>query len=103
MRDPRPNQDSRSGARARRCMLLAGDDDGSADAVALWSQQAYVKAANAGANDDLGSKIAISGDTVVVGALNEDGAQTTITNGAAASADNSASSAGGAYVFRFGS
>jgi hypothetical protein len=64
-----------------------------------WSQQAYLKAANAGANDHFGNSVAINGDTVVVGANGEDSNQTTITNGSSASADNSASGAGAAYVF----
>jgi hypothetical protein len=64
-----------------------------------WSQQAYLKAANAEAGDIFGSSVAINGDTIVVGAFNEDSNQTTITNGSSASADNSASNAGAAYVF----
>ena len=33
-----------------------------------WSQQAYLKASNTEAGDDFGSSVAVSGDTVVVGA-----------------------------------
>ena len=33
-----------------------------------WSQQAYLKASNTGADDDFGYSVAVSGDTVVVGA-----------------------------------
>nr|WP_315493195.1 FG-GAP repeat protein [uncultured Rhodoferax sp.] len=64
-----------------------------------WSQQAYLKAPNAGAEDRFGTSVAISGDTIVVGAYQEDSNQTTITNGSTASADNSAIDAGAAYVF----
>ncbi|MDH5719727.1 MAG: hypothetical protein OEZ13_03805 [Spirochaetia bacterium] len=64
-----------------------------------WSQQAYLKAPNAGAGDGFGTSVSISGDTIVVGASTEDSSQTTITNDATASADNSTSSAGAAYVF----
>ena len=64
-----------------------------------WSQQAYLKASNAEANDNFGKSVAISGDTIVVSAQSEDSNQTTITNGPTASADNSAESAGAAYVF----
>src|SRR5204863_8006133 len=32
-----------------------------------WSQQAYLKASNTGANDEFGSSVAVSSDTVVVG------------------------------------
>jgi trimeric autotransporter adhesin len=37
-----------------------------------WTQQAYLKAFNAGANDDFGYSIALSGDTLAVGARSED-------------------------------
>jgi FG-GAP repeat len=66
---------------------------------ASWRQQAYLKASNAQAGDRFGYSVAISGDTIVVGAQAEDSSQTTITNGSAASADNSAGSSGAAYVF----
>ena len=33
-----------------------------------WSQQAYLKASNTGAEDRFGNSVAVSGDTVVVGA-----------------------------------
>ncbi|HEX5059208.1 MAG TPA: FG-GAP repeat protein [Kofleriaceae bacterium] len=39
-----------------------------------WSQQAYVKASNTGANDAFGTAVAIASNTAVVGAPNEDGA-----------------------------
>jgi hypothetical protein len=65
-----------------------------------WSQQAYLKAANADSDDTLGNSMAINGDTIVLGTLFEDSGQTTITNGPTASADNSATSAGAAYVFQ---
>lgn len=70
----------------------------------LWETQAYLKASNADANDGFGYSVAISGDTIVVGAAGESSNQTTITNGPTASSDNSLGSAGAAYVFqRFGS
>jgi hypothetical protein len=65
-----------------------------------WSQEAYIKAPNVGSGDVFGISVAISGDTVIVGATGEDSSQTTITNGTTASADNSASSSGAAYVFK---
>ena len=34
----------------------------------VWAQQAYLKASNTGAGDYFGYSVAISGDTVVVGA-----------------------------------
>jgi len=65
-----------------------------------WAQEAYLKAPNAEAGDSFGKSVAVSGDTVAVGAYAEDSNQTTITNGPNASPDNSASGAGAVYVFR---
>ena len=64
-----------------------------------WSQQAYIKAPNRGANDRFGTNVSVSSDTVIVGVPYEDSNQTTITNGTSASSDDSASFAGAAYVF----
>jgi hypothetical protein len=61
-----------------------------------WTQQAYLKASNPGANDFFGVSVAISGDTVVVGAFNEDSAATGVNGN---QADNSATDSGAAYVF----
>ncbi|MDX1958061.1 MAG: FG-GAP repeat protein [Leptospiraceae bacterium] len=70
-----------------------------------WANEAYLKAPNAeggaaGTGDRFGRSVAISGDTIVVGADQEDSNQTTITNGSTASADNSSSDSGAVYVFR---
>ena len=62
-----------------------------------WTQQAYLKAANADENDRFGYSVAISGDSIVVGARLEDSIATGINNINAI--DNSASNAGAAYVF----
>jgi hypothetical protein len=61
-----------------------------------WSQQAYLKASNPGADDEFGGSVAISGDTVVVGAYREESAATGVGGN---QNDNSASMAGAAYVF----
>src|SRR5262249_14184464 len=62
----------------------------------IWSQQAYLKASNADAEDEFGFSIASSGDTVVVGAYDE-ASNATGVNGN--QSDNSALFAGAAYVF----
>ena len=86
----------------------ASFDDGIQDAGAAyvfvrdgsaWTQQAYLKAANAGVDDGFGNSVSISDDTIVVGAFGEDSSQTTITNGAATGSDDGAQDAGAAYVF----
>ncbi len=64
-----------------------------------WTQQAYVKASNTDASDQFGVSVAISADTLVVGAINERSSGTGVNAGAAAEADDSAVDAGAAYVF----
>ena len=60
---------------------------------ATWVQQAYLKASNADAGDAFGTAVAISGDTIVVGAYLEDGGSV------GSPGSNSASASGAAYVF----
>jgi alpha-tubulin suppressor-like RCC1 family protein len=62
---------------------------------ATWSQQAYLKASQVTAGDQFGYSVAISGDTVVVGSLFEDGS----TAGVNGTVNESASNSGAAYVF----
>lgn len=66
------------------------------DVAGAWSQQAYVKASNTGEIDAFGASVALSGDTLAVGAMFEDSRATGI-NGDQAS--NNAEFAGAAYVF----
>jgi FG-GAP repeat len=61
-----------------------------------WTQQAYLKASNTGANDLFGASVGISGNTVVVGAYGEDSAATGVNGN---QVDNSAAESGAAYVF----
>jgi hypothetical protein len=61
-----------------------------------WTQQAYLKASNTGADDRFGQDVDLSGDTVVVGAWAEDSAASGVDGNGA---DNSAYQAGAAYVF----
>src|SRR5690606_17088808 len=58
--------------------------------------EAYLKASNSGAVDQFGDALAMSGDTVVVGAPGEDSAAATIDGDGS---DNNAAQAGAAYVF----
>ena len=64
-----------------------------------WSQQAYIKASNTQADDRFGQAMSLSrdGNTLVVSALNEDGASTGV-NGLQS---GGAVRAGAAYLFRF--
>jgi len=63
-----------------------------------WSQQAYVKASNTGANDEFSFGLALSADgsTLAVGAFQESSAAIGIGGN---EADNSAPNAGAVYVF----
>jgi hypothetical protein len=62
----------------------------------LWSQQAYLKASNPDAGDEFGWSVALAGDTLVVGAMNESSCATGINGN---QANNSCVIAGAAYVF----
>jgi hypothetical protein len=61
-----------------------------------WTQQAYLKASNAEASDGFGASVAVSGDTVVIGALGESSSASGVNGN---QADNNASFSGAAYVF----
>jgi hypothetical protein len=61
-----------------------------------WSQQAYVKASNTDATDAFGTSIALWGDTLAVGAVQEDSAATGVGGN---ESDDSATSSGAVYVF----
>jgi len=82
------DDDSASGAGAAYVFVRDGTS---------WSQQAYLKASNAEAEDFFGYKVAVSGDIVLVGSSIEDSAATGIDGN---QADNSAEFAGAAYCFR---
>src|SRR5688572_19316160 len=61
-----------------------------------WSQQAYLKASNTEANDHFGWSVAISGDTIVIGAGGESSSATGVDGD---QNNNSAPASGAAYVF----
>jgi len=83
------NQNDNSAARAGAAYVFTvkGTD---------WSQQAYLKASNTEAGDEFAATISITGDTLVVGAYPEDSNARAINGD---QHDNSAPSAGAAYVF----
>jgi hypothetical protein len=63
----------------------------------VWTQQAYLKAPNAEAEDQFGFSVAISGDTAAVGALVEDSCAVGIGSDAG---NDACLGAGAVYVFR---
>lgn len=60
-----------------------------------WTQQAYIKASNSQTGDEFGYSVALSGDTLVVGAIGED----SNTQGMNTIPDELAASSGAVYVF----
>jgi len=83
------------------------DDDRGADSGSAyvfvrngtsWSQEAYLKASNTDGDDEFGHVVAMSGDTVVVGARGEDSASTGVNGDQGSGAANS----GAVYVFSRG-
>ncbi|MCP5023122.1 MAG: hypothetical protein GY930_15290 [bacterium] len=65
----------------------------------VWTQQAYLKASNAGQGDLLGRAVSLSGDLLVVGAIGE-ASNATGVNGD--QSNNSLPDAGAAYIFDLG-
>ncbi len=76
-------------------ILSACGGDGGGGA-APFAQQAYIKASNTDAGDEFGIGVALSGDTLAVGARFEDSAATGIDGD---QSNNSAADAGAVYVF----
>jgi hypothetical protein len=62
-----------------------------------WSQQAYLKASNAGDSDYFGFSLALAGDTVIAGAPYEDSNASGVNGD---QNDNSVASSGAVYVFK---
>ncbi|MEM8713879.1 MAG: FG-GAP repeat protein, partial [Planctomycetota bacterium] len=61
-----------------------------------WSQEAYLKASNTDAGDRFGDKVAITGGTIIVASEHESSSATGVDGD---QLDNSAGSAGAAYIF----
>jgi trimeric autotransporter adhesin len=81
------------------------DDNGATDSGAVyvfrrsgsaWAQEAYLNASNTGVSDYFGYSVALSGDTLAVGAFYEDSAAPGVGGN---QGDNSASGSGAVYVF----
>lgn len=63
---------------------------------AASAQKAYIKASNTGSEDQFGSVVAVSGDTMVVGAPNEDSSAVGVNGD---QSGNGAANSGAAYVY----
>jgi hypothetical protein len=64
----------------------------------VWSQQAYVKASNTDRTDEFGTSVALAGDTLAVGAINEDSNDTGVNSGGEGNSGPDYD-AGAVYVF----
>ena len=91
------------GVNKSRPLIPDGNSAGVSGAVYIytrengsWSEQAFIKASNAGRGDWFGSSIALSENRLVVGAIHEESASTGV-NGL--QGDNSAAFSGAAYIF----
>ena len=84
--------------RGRQLSLVVNDRDATYPVTIdpTFTRQAYLKASNTGSEDYFGWSIAISGNTVIVGAPGEDSNANTINGD---QSNNSAQEAGAAYVF----
>ena len=83
-------QNDENAAGSGAVYLFTRDDDG------VWSQQAYVKASNAGFIDEFGSSVALAGSLLAVGAVHEASAATGIEGD---QSDNNADESGAVYLF----
>jgi hypothetical protein len=66
------------------------------DSSADWRQSAYVKASDTDSGDNFGYRVALSGDTLAVGAIGEDSAAVEIDGN---ERDDNAADAGAVYVY----
>lgn len=84
------NQNDNNGSRSGAVYIFHREDNS-------WSQEAYLKASNSDPNDIFGNSIAISGETVVVGAKGESSSSRGVGGN---QTDNTAVKSGAVYVFR---
>lgn len=85
-----------NGNQADNSAFLAGAVYVFLRAGSTWSQEAYLKASNAGTNDQFGISVALFGDTLAVGAPGEDSSAQGV-NGP--QTDNLLSDSGAVYLF----
>lgn len=85
-----------NGNQANNSAMYSGAVYVFARTAGVWAQQAYIKASNTDSQDQFGSSVALSGDTLAVGAIGEASRETGVT---ATGSDNTASESGAVYVF----
>ena len=83
-------RDDNTGAESGAAYIFVRDGGGN------WTPQQKITPTDPGATDNFGLSVAISGDTVIVGAPDEDSA----TTGVNSTPDEEATNSGAAYVFQ---
>ena len=94
--DERSNATGVNGNQSDNSVFVAGAAYVFVRSGTNWSQQAYLKASNTETQDFFGSSVALSADTIVVGATQEDSSAAGVNGN---QNDNSAGNSGAAYVF----
>ena len=97
--DPVPARARQRPSVARPLVALGAGLAAALLAPAAVAQQTYLKAANADAGDLFGTSVALSGDTLVVSAMNEDSSAIGVDGDAD---DDGATNSGAVYVFERG-
>ncbi|TGM96570.1 FG-GAP repeat protein [Leptospira yasudae] len=102
-----PLEDSNQNAVVNGSTASSDNSNGSAGAAyvfgrngSLWTQQAYIKPPNVQGGDQFGTSVAIDGDRILIGAINEGSNQTTVTNGILNNWNDQAPQSGAAYLFQ---
>ena len=89
-----------SGSGGTSTIEPGGSSNPTSTTVVRWSQESFIKAANADPHDYFGFSLSISGDSLAVGAYAENANQSIISNGSTASSDDFLSDSGAVYVYR---
>ncbi|MCG6167708.1 FG-GAP repeat protein [Leptospira sanjuanensis] len=102
-----PLEDSNENTVVNGSTASSDNSNGSAGAAyvfarngTVWTQQAYVKTPNVQGGDQFGTSVAIDGDRILIGAINEGSNQTTVTNGILNDWNDQAPQSGAAYLFQ---
>ncbi len=67
----------------------------------VWTQEAYLKASNTGADDGFGFSVAVSGPRIVVGAFKEDSSHQGVWLPGGPTLDDTMTDSGAAYVYTY--
>lgn len=100
------NEKKRRGLKIKRILIQffftfsIFDISGQSSCGSHWEQEAYIKASNNSAGDQFGKNVSLDGDTLAVGANEEDSGQTTIISGTTAAIDDTKTNSGAVYIYK---